>query len=104
MKKAADVYASPVQGEVARLAVTEGLLVTKKSATKLFYLPLHRNGWYNPIGLLRRNNYPLFLPPKTASAVRLYGDVTIFDDSRSPFREAKKCRPKKCKQSLFNGA
>ena len=33
--KAADVFASPVQGEVARLAVTEGLLETKKSAIKL---------------------------------------------------------------------
>ena len=27
--------------------------------------------------------FSLFLPPKTASAVRLYGDVTIFDDSAS---------------------
>ena len=37
----------------------------------------------NPIGFLRKNDYPLFLPPKTVSAVRLYGDVTIFDDSAS---------------------
>ena len=27
--------------------------------------------------------FSLFLPPKIASAVRLYGDVTIFDDSAS---------------------
>ena len=27
--------------------------------------------------------FSLFLPPKTVSAVRLYGDVTIFDDSAS---------------------
>ena len=27
--------------------------------------------------------FSLFLSPKTVSAVRLYGDVTIFDDSAS---------------------
>ena len=27
--------------------------------------------------------FSLFLPPKIASAVRLYGDVTLFDDSAS---------------------
>ena len=27
--------------------------------------------------------FSLFLPPKIASAVRQYGDVTIFDDSAS---------------------
>ena len=27
--------------------------------------------------------FSLFLPPKIASAVQLYGDVTIFDDSAS---------------------
>ena len=44
--------------------------------------------------------FSLFLPPKIASAVRLYGDVTIFDDSASflslPFAgRLKKRRPKK---------
>ena len=27
--------------------------------------------------------FSLFLPPKIASAVQLYGDVTLFDDSAS---------------------
>ena len=29
------------------------------------------------------NDYPLFLPPKTVSAVRLYGDEAFFDASAS---------------------
>ena len=37
----------------------------------------------NPIGFLRKNDYPLFLPPKTVSAVRLYGDEAVFDASAS---------------------
>ena len=44
--------------------------------------------------------FSLFLPPKTVSAVRLYGDVTIFDDSASFLSlpdsgRLKKRRPKK---------
>ena len=35
------------------------------------------------IGFLQRNDYPLFLPPKTVSAVRLYGDEAVFDASAS---------------------
>ena len=30
-----------------------------------------------------KDDYPLFLPPKTVSAVRLYGDEAVFDDSAS---------------------
>ena len=46
--------------------------------------------------------FSLFLPPKIASAVRLYGDVTIFDDSASFLSLPdsgwlKKRRPKKRK-------
>ena len=37
----------------------------------------------NPIGFLRKNDYPLFLPPKTVSAVRLYGDEAVFYASAS---------------------
>ena len=37
----------------------------------------------NPIGFLRKNDYPLFLPPKTVSAVRLYGDEARFNASAS---------------------
>ena len=45
-----------------------------------------------------RNDYPLFLPPKIASAVQLYGDMTIFDASASFLSPriglSKKQRPK----------
>ena len=48
--------------------------------------------------------FSLFLPPKIASAVRKYGDVTIFDDSASFLSLAfagmlKSSGPKKRKQS-----
>jgi len=39
--------------------------------------------------------FSLFLPPKIASAVRLYGDVTIFDDSASFLSLPGSCRLKK---------
>ena len=60
----------------------------------------YRENWWNPIGFLQGNNYPLFLPPKIASAVRLYGDVTIFYASASFLSlpaagRLKKRRPKK---------
>ena len=50
--------------------------------------------------------FSLFLPPKIASAVRLYGDVTIFDDSASflslPFAgRLKSPGPKKRKQIII---
>ena len=48
--------------------------------------------------------FSLFLPPKIASAVHKYGDVTIFDDSASFLSLAfagmlKSSGPKKRKQS-----
>ena len=51
--------------------------------------------------------FSLFLPPKIASAVRLYGDVTIFDDSASFFISprlvsAKIVRTEKAKTSYDN--
>ena len=50
--------------------------------------------------------FSLFLSPKPVSAVRKYGDVTIFDDSASflslpVFVEAKKRRPKKRKRVII---
>ena len=47
-----------------------------------------------------KDDYPLFLPPKTVSAVRLYGDEAVFDASASflslPISgRLKKRRPKK---------
>ena len=49
--------------------------------------------------------FSLFLPPKIASAVHKYGDVTIFDASASFLSPAessrlKKRRPKKRKQVI----
>ena len=50
--------------------------------------------------------FSLFLPPKIASAVRLYGDVTIFDASASflslpVFVEAKKAQTEKADKSVI---
>ena len=50
--------------------------------------------------------FSLFLPPKIASAVRLYGDVTIFDDSASFLSlpdsgRLKSSGPKKRKQAMI---
>ena len=49
--------------------------------------------------------FSLFLPPKIASAVHLYGDVTFFDASASlspiDLKKLKKRRPKKRKQIII---
>ena len=54
-----------------------------KSMIWTFIRHKYRKSWWNPIGFLRRNNYPLFLPPKPVSAVRRYGDESCFDASAS---------------------
>ena len=53
-----------------------------------------------------RKTFSLFLPSKIASAVRQYGDVTIFDDSASFLSHAatgrlKSSGPKKRKQIII---
>ena len=50
--------------------------------------------------------FSLFLPPKIASAVRLYGDVTLFDASASflslpVFGSAKKAQTEKADKSVI---
>ena len=54
-----------------------------KSMIWTFIRHKYRKSWWNPIGFLRRNNYPPFLPPKPVSAVRQYGDESCFDASAS---------------------
>ena len=51
--------------------------------------------------------FSLFLPPKIASAVRQYGDVTIFDASASFFisprlGKAEKAQTEKAKTDYYN--
>ena len=77
-----------------------------KSEFWAFIQHKHKESWWNPIGFLQGNYYPLFLPPKIASAVRLYGDVTIFDDSASFLSlpdsgRLKSSGPKKRKQAMI---
>ena len=60
----------------------------------------------NPIGFLRKNDYPLFLPPKPVSAVRQYGDESCFDASASFLSlsysgEAKKAQTEKADKSMI---
>ena len=95
-------FISPQAGS-AKKAQTEK---ADKSMIWTFIRHKYRKSWWNPIGFLRKNDYPLFLPPKTVSAVRQYGDEAFFDDSASflslPFAgRLKSSGPKKRKQIIL---
>ena len=95
-------FISPLCGEAKKAQIEKA---DKSNYRTFIRHKLHKSRW-NPIGFLRRNNYPLFLPPKTASspynctATRRFSTLLhLF--YLSPIRVGWKRRPKRRKQGIW---